>query len=345
MLALAVTSVLVLSSADSAVGIAAPLATPSIEIVDRIRREYLHDWVLVTTPSSRYELRSNDIGREGLAQLQPRRASRPVPPQIQWSDIERIDVSRRHTWQGALWGAIGGTAAGAIFPTVSGIGDPNEAGKYAYAGAITGSILGAWIGRWHRTDHAVYVAPRAPDTPSADTSGTLALGSPADSTSARASGGVAASVAASLALPSREVQQACDQVSTDDLLRIEGSFGRFVGHASAISPTGFEGLHDEASARSVRSLHSISWDQVDRLEVQRNGAVRGAVRGALITTAIAATATGIAIALDGGIPSGEGPYLYQFVAYFGILAIPVGTVIGTVTGAVSPYWKQVYRGP
>ena len=56
-------------------------------------------------------------------------------------------------------------------------------------------------------------------------------------------------------------------------------------------------------------------------------------------------ATGIAIAAEGGIPTGEGPYLYQFVAYFGVLSIPVGTTIGAISGAVSPYWKQVYRRP
>ena len=320
------------------------LATPSDDIVNRIRREYLHDWILVTTRTSRFELRSNDIRHEGLTRLEPRRASSPAPLQIPWSDVERIDVRRRHTLQGALWGAAGGALAGGLFPSVTGFADPQNAGEYAYAGAITGSILGAWIGRWHRTDHAVYVAAPAPVTPPADTITALAPpGSLSDSTSTRAPGNMTASGAAPSAPPSPEVERACGRLSTDDLLRIEGSFGRFVGHASTISPSGLDGLHHEASAASVRSLHSLDWEQVDRVEVQRNGAFRGAVRGALVTTAIAATATGIALAIEGGPQSGEGPYLYQFVAYFGILSIPVGTVIGAVTGAVSPFWKQVYR--
>jgi len=33
------------------------------------------------------------------------------------------------------------------------------------------------------------------------------------------------------------------------------------------------------------------------------------------------------------------------VAYIGVLSIPVGTTIGAISGAVSPYWKQVYRRP
>ncbi|HEU5319479.1 MAG TPA: hypothetical protein VFX28_01665, partial [Methylomirabilota bacterium] len=214
--------------------------------------------------------------------------------------------------------------------------------------------IGSWIGFAHRTEAPVYIAPRGPEHPAApiasstppDTAAALELlGATSDSSSHRAGPVSAATPAVSNAPPTPEVEEACRQLFPDDLMRVEGRFGLFVGRASTITPRAIEGLRPELPEYAAPTLRSLAWEQVDRLDVRRNGAVRGAVRGAAITTALTLVCTGVAIALEGGVPSGEGPHLYQFTLYFGFLAIPVGTVIGTVAGAANPYWQKVYRRP
>ena len=334
---------------------AAPFPTPPVDVVDRIRREYLAEWILVTTPSASYELKAKEIRIEGLSGLEPRRSSAPVPARLTWSEVERIDVRKTHGLKGALWGALGGALIGELY-NYTGAGSYEGAADHEYTrwGAVTGGVLGAWLGHRHRTEHQVYLARRRPDdaAPSlagaatADTLAALAaLGVPGtqpDSASLTRAAGAPAPSAAPSAPATPEIERACRMVSTDDVIRIEGSFGRFEGHATSISPDGLEGLRRDPAARSAPSVRSLDWQQVDRLDVQRNGVLRGAVRGTLIMATVAVVATGIAYAIEGQAYA-EGPTLTAFVAYFGVMAIPVGTVIGAIAGGSKPYWKEVYR--
>lgn len=331
---------------------AAPYPTPPDDVVDRIRREYLSEWIRVTTPTSRYELKADEIDRSGMSGLRSRRSRDQVPQQIAWTEIERIDVRHSHTLLGTGVGAVAGGLTAAVFATY--LSDQSSSVGSGAWGAVVGGVLGAWIGRNHKTENLVYLASPAIVRPATVTGGAAStdsaaalqwLGTPADSAAVVAPSTPSPAPVVAQMPPTPEVERACRALSSDDLMRIDGGFGRFAGYASTIAPSGLDGLRREPSMHSTWTQRSLRWEQVDHLDAQRNGTFRGAVRGALVTTAIAAVATGAAIALEGGMQGGEGPYLYQFVAYFGLWAIPVGTVLGGVIGAASPYWQNVYRRP
>ena len=125
-----------------------------------------------------------------------------------------------------------------------------------------------------------------------------------------------------------EIERACRRLSHDDMLRIEGSFGKVRGRATSVTSGGFAGLRAQPSEHPEPAMQSLGWDQVERVSVRR----RSSLRGALIAGTLATAYMSAVYAADHNADMNGA----------GIFVLGV-TVVGAGIGALMPHWKVIYR--
>src|SRR5262249_10815446 len=137
----------------------------------------------------------------------------------------------------------------------------------------------------------------------------------------------------SLATPRRtpsagDVAKALAQLSPRDLVRIEGTFGRFEGRAGRVTETGFEALESHTAPPANGALRALTWEQIDRVEAHRGCGRRGATYGAIV-------GVGLVVALYAYASYNSADDEGQGQAYVAVGAIPTviaTTLIGALLG-------------
>jgi len=140
------------------------------------------------------------------------------------------------------------------------------------------------------------------------------------------------------------VSQALRRMDSNDLLRIEGDFGRFHGYASTLGTAGLRGLRAEPSLTSTAGVSSLTWEHIYRIDKRGSSAASGAVHGAVIAGLSAGLLTFgvIEVLLSFEGDAGAGDVVFYSFAGAGVGAA-VGGLIGGAVGAAVPRWHRVYE--
>jgi hypothetical protein len=203
---------------------------PPESVIERLRHDYgKHDWLRVTTGSTRLELRVGRIDGDGLKDLVARRDAPPPPAVVPWSSIARVDrrVSqfRRGQITGFLVGGIAGALGGSwLGSAVKGTRtstwmdqtyeiDENHMTAGAWLGTIVGAVGGAWmwgrIGDRNVTERPLYVAPAPASSSPAAVAGNIASENPPDTAPAPPN----STMPPSISEPSTIAQGAADTIA------------------------------------------------------------------------------------------------------------------------------------
>jgi hypothetical protein len=142
-------------------------------------------------------------------------------------------------------------------------------------------------------------------------------------------------------------ERALRRISSGNLLRIDGAFGRFHGYASRADASGLTGLRPDTRLQSVPGLRTLTWRQIERIDMQTSSAGGGALRGAVVV-GVSAGVLGalLGVALDsyfGGTGGGSAAFA---CGAFGLAAGgAVGALFGGAIGAGVPSWHNIYQRP
>lgn len=144
---------------------------------------------------------------------------------------------------------------------------------------------------------------------------------------------------------SPEVQRAIESIDSRKQLRIRGAFGRFHGYAATVDAGGLHGLRPAPGLGMSFGRHELRWDEIERIDVRRGSARRGAKHGALL---VGAVGTGFGALMGGGLAAmGGGDTNAPVWALAGAgVGLALGSAIGAITGAgvgaAIPSWQAVY---
>jgi hypothetical protein len=284
-------------------------------------------WLRITSDSGLVERQVLRLDRVGLHDLSTPEGGR-VPGPMTWDRIRRIDevVTRAAPWRTAGMVTIGLLGAG----LGNALGAPSHTGgRMALAGAMAfggvGGYVGSAYGSRFRSERNWYVADSTPREQPA---------TPA-----------AAAESSAVRTVDPAVLRACERIGRNELFRAKGTFGTFRGYAGIAGPGGLEELREDPPGRTrdqEPAPASITWDQVDRIDVRGGSAMTGAVSGGLAFGAVGALLGMAAIAVAGensdvSVPEG-GLIGAVYVA-------PVGIVLGGLIGLAARHWVNVYRRP
>jgi len=319
------------------IGVSAPTAdaaesftVPTPRVIEMLRKQHdARDWLFVTTPAGRYEVRVGEIEDGGLSGISARRGTPPTNTWA-WSDVARIEQRRSHFALGQFIGLTLGAIAGGFAGAAVGDNNPNLAAlsneQAAIFGAVAGGVAGAWGGgaigdRFESANPWYFGRPASGDF------APLATGTNSD----------------------EALHQYQSDADAGDLLRLRGTFGEFVGSAATVDPSGFSGLtRDEGLDLESRvPVEPIAWSNVVSVERRVGSSCRYAVIGALVG--------GILGAFVGGVSAGGGDYVLSSDGYDDSVETAVvkgasvmgcvGGVIGAMFGSGIPRWELVYRAP
>lgn len=134
------------------------------------------------------------------------------------------------------------------------------------------------------------------------------------------------------------ILRACQRINGQDLLRIQGDFGRFQGHVSQTGPRGLDGLRThptEGAAAAPPGL--VTWDRIDRVERRVGSSGWGALVGGLVLGSIGALAGSVSASFDNpDLASGE-------AAIGAGVGAAIGAGLGALIGAAIPRWHVEYE--
>jgi hypothetical protein len=328
-------ALLLAGSPDSA---AAPagLSAPSSNMLFQLDKQNRgRPWLRVGTATARLELTAKRIDERGLRGLESRAAA-PVPANLSWSEITRIDEVVTRRTQGRFLGTLVLGLAGAGLGNALGAPD-HQGGKYALIGWATLGTVGRWLGGSYgerfQKERNWYVASTPPVV------NTLPVESPAPSEPESSS--IAATVKPAVSSHALDVAR---RIERHDVIRVEGDFGRFQGYAGLAGPDGLERLRGDrkASGQWAGAIpkQPIAWDAIDEIHMRGGSGFRAGLAGALPFGLLGAM-LGAAVAGSGSsnASSAEG-----MAAGFGIAA-PIGFLVGAAMGAGVRRWVVVYRRP
>lgn len=186
-------------------------------------------------------------------------------------------------------------------------------------------------------------APGAPEAhASLDGSRVSAL---ADSVARAVASSDSASADSSLsAHASAEIERACRRMSPTRMLKVEGSFGTFVGHAGAVGPAGLSDLRSSRRHSSETPPALLTWDRISTVQVRGSMRTRGAFGGAvLLGGALGGVACGTVFIADHiGANVSASDYLGWTGAGIAVGGV-VGAFFGAAVGAALPTWRTVYQ--
>jgi hypothetical protein len=355
---------LLLATAPGGPALASGFTTPEPGMLEELRRRHRPGQVLrVTSGVQRFELHAQDLDARGLEGITARGRSAPPVDPLPWSGIERIDILTNRRTYGSIMGGIVGGLGGVLlpaFPSGYRTDRPHSARNWLFGGALVGTFAGRALGARVVRERALYVAPVKPAAPvvaeipppaPAPDSGRGSAADPrvatrADTTASPAVEAVPAPSAA-VGAEDPEVLRAVRRISSGDLLRIEGTFGRFHGYASQASAGGLSGLRAEPRFESVGGVRALTWRQIDRVDMRGASAGRGALRGAVVvgtTTGVLGALLGAAVASISGESSTGSAALAG--AGLGVgFGGAVGALFGAAIGAGVPSWHNVYERP
>ena len=349
------------------VAAAAPYAPPAPDELSSLeRRHNRHHWWRVTVDSGRYEVRVRTLDAVGLAGLQPRRRSAPVPERIAWSEIARIDARQSHFRSKQVQGVIYGGIAAPVLAAMGGLQDPLPVFA-VFAGAGLGGWLGGLYGDTQVHERPLYIsrtlltpapAPvetREPTTTTAPEGSALTIPGAAagDSTrdaarsampEARAPAAPAPTATAiAHGEPTPAVLAACRQIRANDLLRVRADFGMFEGYAERAKPEGLSGLRlSTVSGKAASTLGAVTWDRIERVEVRGNSAASGARKGAVAFGALGGLVGLAAIAVASAAGSGSTEPGGSWILAGAGLGAAAGAGLGAAIGAGVSNWRTVY---
>lgn len=356
---------LVLSAAP--VAAAAPYAPPDPDVLSSLER--LHNrrhWWRVTVDSGRYEVRVRTLDAAGLAGLQPRRRSAPVPERIAWTEIARIDARESHFRSKQVQGVIYGGIAAPVLAAMGGLQDPLPVFA-VFAGAGLGGWLGGLYGDTQVHERPLYIsqtllAPAPAPVATREPTTTTALDGAAQTIPAAAAGDSARDAARSATPeapapsapaptapaiargePTPAVLAACRQIRANDLLRVRADFGMFEGYAERAEPEGLSGLRlSTVSGKAASTLVAVTWDRIERVEVHGNSAASGARKGAMafgVLGGLVGLAAIAAVSVAGGGSSEPGGSWILAGAGLGAAA---GAGLGAAIGLGISNWRTVF---
>ena len=340
----------------------ASFTTPDPATLRELRRRHRPGQLLrVTSGAERFELRAHELDPIGLTEITPARGSAPVSDPFPWSRIERIDILTSRATYGKVMGALVGGLGGMLIPALPNgyrTDRPHEVRNWFLGGLLVGGWGGGYLGSRVIRERALYVAP-VPAAERALAAEPPATGSVADTSAADTTAPEIPSVATSpapapAAVGSREdftnsplVARARRRITSGDLLRIDGTFGRFQGYAAQVDGAGFTGLRTEPTLSSVGGLHALGWKEIHSIDVRGGSAGKGAMKGAVLVgsgTAVLGALLGMAIDSLGVGQGGAGPAIAG-----GALGLAaggaVGALLGAAIGAGVPSWHNVYQRP
>lgn len=333
--------------------------TPAPTMLSELRRRHRPGQSLgVTSGADRWLCRADDLDERGLVRLSVLDGPPPPTDPFPWTRIERIDIRTNRTTYGRIMGAIVGGVGGVLIPAILEGGyrtdQPDAPRNWFWGGALVGTYVGGFLGGRVVREHALYVAPdpviaeqpraAAPDSgqaPSADANRTTAP----DPTASIAVSPPSAPATDVPATP--EVERALQRLPSDNLLRIEGPFGRYHGYAARADRAGLSGLRAEPKFESVAGVRALPWGEIYRIDERSSSASRGALHGAAsigLATGVLGALLGLAVQSLGGEGSGVG------AAFAGggiglVAGGAVGALFGSAVGAAVPSWHKVYQRP
>ena len=305
-----------LNAAEPTAAPSGSFASPPPRMIELLRQQHhTGDWLYVTTPAGRYEIRVSGIHEGGLAGITARRGTPPAS-EIPWSNIARIEQRTSHFRAGQVVGLVAGAIAGGYLGAAIGNSGHGDAG--AWTGLTAGSVAGAWAGGMagdrFESSRAIY-------------EGQTAGGEP---------------VAISTIDSRQAVEEFRKSASESDVLRLRGSFGEFTGKASHIGPDGFSGLvRDPQDMAFKPPQEPISWSRVSSVERRGSAAGRYAGIGALIGAGIVGTLAG---SVSAGLGSDDKDILGAVLAGAGVGGL-AGAGAGAAIGSGVPKWHLVYQMP
>lgn len=287
-------------------------ATPSPQVIDLVARESRGQRAYLTTSTGSWLVRIGRVGPEGLTQLSGP-ADERVPSAVAWEHVASIERRTTHQTAGRWIGTIGGAVAGYYLITGHHEEPLVQVGKGA-AAIGTGFLLGGAIGG------RVETAPKVLYT------GRVEVASPRQD------------------LPAEPADVGeIDQVRAhaDELLRVRGSFGTFVGHVSSITDEGLSGL--EPRRGEVQSPptppNEIRWSQVSNISRRVGHGTHGAVVGATLV-GLGGAAIGAAMASPGLF--GGGGNVGAGAAAGAAAGVVVGGLVGAMIGSSIHGWHAIY---
>ena len=343
----------------------ASFTTPDPATLREIRRRHRPGQLLrVTSGAERFQLHARDLGAIGLSEITAAKDSpRPTDP-FPWSRIERIDVVTNRGTYGKIMGAIVGGLGGMLVPAFPGgyrTDQPHSVRNWFLGGLLVGGYGGGYLGSRVIRERALYVAPipAAEPAPAAEPP-VVGSVSAADSSAAdTAAPAIPSAVTPPAPVPvtaesgadfadSPLVARARRRITSGDLLRVDGAFGRFQGYAAQVDGAGLTGLRTEPTLPSVSGMRALGWKEIASIDVRGGSAGKGALKGAIMVGG----ATGLLGAMLGaalsGLGGGSGDEALYAAAGGGIgLAAggAVGALIGAAIGAGVPSWHNVYMRP
>lgn len=342
----------------------ASFTSPDPATLREIRRRHRPGQLLrVTSGAQRFQLRAHEVDAIGLTEITPAKDSAPASDPFPWSRIERIDILTSRGTYGKVMGALVGGLGGMLIPALPNgyrTNRPHEVRNWFLGGLLVGGWGGGYLGSRVIREHALYVAPvpaaepaLAADPPAVG-SVSVADTSVADTTAPAIPPGVRPPAPSPVAVEPREdftdsplVARARRRITSGDLLRIDGTFGRFQGYAAQVDGAGFTGLRTEPTLSSVGGLRALGWKEIHSVDVRGGSAGKGAMRGAVLVgsgTAVLGALLGMAIDSIGGGQGGAGPALAGGAVGFAAGGA-VGALLGAAIGAGVPSWHNVYQRP
>jgi hypothetical protein len=142
---------------------------------------------------------------------------------------------------------------------------------------------------------------------------------------------------------SLEVQRAIEGIDSTKQLRIRGAFGRFHGYAATVDADGLHGLRPAPGPGMSIGRYELRWDEIERIDVRRGSARKGAKHGALL---VGAVATGFGALVGGGLAAmgdtNEAVWAFAGAGVGLALGSAIGAITGAGVGATIPSWHTVY---
>lgn len=372
---------LALSLSATPIAAVARYAPPAPDVLSALARQHHpHDWWRVTVDSARYEVRVRTVGVAGIAGLQARHRSDPVPQRIAWSEIARIDARRSHFRSKQVLGVIYGGIAGPALTALGGLQYPLPVFA-VFVGAGLGGWLGGRYGDTQVHELPLYIsrtllapapallvaqasaATDAHDDSAHSTPGAVASDSartashseaeivlprhvlPATAPLAPAAGSAAPKVLGmAREEPTPQVLDACRMIRPSSILRIRADFGMFEGTTERAELEGLSGLRMLSFPGSVVPTPGVvSWDRIALVEVKGNNAGPGAKKGALMVGTLGAVVGLFAIAVASAAGGGSTEPGGSWVLAGAGIGAAVGAGLGAAVGSGTTRWRTVYR--
>ena len=289
-------------------------AGPSPRLIEFLdRRIHPHDWLHVSTTSSRHEVQVAKIGPGGLSGVRARDGG-AVPAEIAWRDVVRLERRESRFRAGQVLGAIVGVVAGGFGGALVG-GSSDRPEPIIAGGLVLGTAAGAWLGGavGDQSKHWRPVYAVAPDPVLAPTTAKI---------------------------------EELRRLPAGSVLRVRGPFGEFSGRVTMIQASGLSGLSSAPWLDRGGALPSepVAWSQVTSIERRGNRSGRFAVYGSVLVAGLAGAFAGGLTASGVGLSGGgdDAEVFAASAAGAGAGAL-IGAGLGALVGIPVPAWHRVYR--